>query len=352
MWRRGVLISVVALASVTTIHAEVVIQTVTVGNPGNAGEVSGEGPYEAIVGGVNYVYKIGKFEVTTGQYTEFLNAVADEDTYGLYNTEMGDPSVTRGCNIPRSGSPGSYGYTVPPDWADRPVNYVSWADAARFCNWLHNGQPTGFQDLTTTEDGSYFLNGATSDVALWKVVRELDATWVIPLEDEWYKAAYHKNDGVTGNYYDYPTSNDSFPSHDLIDPDPGNNANFYWGCHTIGSPYYRTVAGEFENSKSAYNTFDQGGNIHEWNETELFGQWNRVLHGGSFANADLQAAYRSRYAPPTREIDHYGFRVAEVPQSKCDIDFDGDVDLHDYYLFQDVGLHDYALLQAAFTGPR
>ena len=34
-------------------------------------------------GGVDYAYNIGKYEVTAGQYTEFLNAVADDDTYGL-----------------------------------------------------------------------------------------------------------------------------------------------------------------------------------------------------------------------------------------------------------------------------
>ena len=35
---------------------------------------------------------------------------------------------------------------------------------------------------------------------------------------------------------------------------------------SIGSPYYRTNVGEFENSASAYGTFDQGGNVWEWNE--------------------------------------------------------------------------------------
>jgi formylglycine-generating enzyme required for sulfatase activity len=34
----------------------------------------------------------------------------------------------------------------------------------------------------------------------------------------------------------------------------------------IGSPYYRMNVGEFENSDSPYGTFDQGGNIWEWNE--------------------------------------------------------------------------------------
>jgi hypothetical protein len=139
----------------------VVIETVSVGNPGNAGDTRIQGNF----GAVDHVYAIGKYEVTAGQYTVFLNAVAATDTYGLYHTWMdydADPS-RNGCNIKRQGTSGSYTYSVASDWADRPVNYVSWGDAARFANWLHNGQPTGAQDLTTTEDGSYFLNGMTSD---------------------------------------------------------------------------------------------------------------------------------------------------------------------------------------------
>lgn len=68
--------------------AAVNIATVPVSNPGNAGELSGAGAGgsgpDAIVGGVAYTYNIGKYEVTAGQYTEFLNAVAATDTYGLY----------------------------------------------------------------------------------------------------------------------------------------------------------------------------------------------------------------------------------------------------------------------------
>ena len=53
-----------------------------------------------------------------------------------------------------------------PACAAAPVNVVSWGDVARFSNWMQNGQPTGAQDLTTTEDGSYYLNGAMTDAAL------------------------------------------------------------------------------------------------------------------------------------------------------------------------------------------
>ena len=61
------------------------IETVPVGNPGNEGEVQSQGTF----GAVSYAYRIGKFEVTNNQYTEFLNAVAATDTHGLYSSLMG-----------------------------------------------------------------------------------------------------------------------------------------------------------------------------------------------------------------------------------------------------------------------
>jgi formylglycine-generating enzyme required for sulfatase activity len=192
--------------------------------------------------------------------------------------------------------------------------------------------------MSTTEDGSYYLNGATSTEALLVVVREPDATWVIPSDDEWYKAAYHYNDGVTGNYYDYPTSSDSVPSNDLLYPDAGNNANFNDGDFTIGLPYYRTIGGDFENSESPYGTFDQGGNVWEWNEA-VFSCSYRGIRGGFFGGSggELHAAYRydSHMYDPTNCSLLLGFRVAEVsPSVPEDLDHDGDVDLHDYALFQ------------------
>ena len=137
-------VAAVVVACISGVQAEVVIDTVPVGNPGNAGELSGAGAGgwgpDRICGAVDYVYRIGTFEVTAGQYTEFLNAVAATDTYGLYNTAM--LSSNRGCKIRQTGSPGGYAYLVDADgddledtdWVDRPVNYVSWGDAARFSN--------------------------------------------------------------------------------------------------------------------------------------------------------------------------------------------------------------------------
>ena len=303
------------------------LESVPVGNPGNAGEWSGEsygghGP-DRICGAVPYEYRIGKYEVTAGQYTEFLNAVAATDTYGLYNTFMdydAEP-LSAGCNIKRTGSSGSFAYSVAYDWANRPVNWVSWGDAARFANWLHNGQPTGAQNLSTTEDGAYYLNGATSDEALLAVTRKATWKWVITSEDEWYKAAYYKGGSPNAGYWDYPTKSDTAPSNVGSDgyTDPGNHANFANNGYTIGPPYYRTNVGEFENSASAYGTFDQGGNVREFNEATPYkgsAYAYRGLRGASFCGfyaADLFAASRF-YCPPSAEHYAVGFRVSEVPE--------------------------------------
>ena len=298
------------------------IETVPVGNTGNADDTHGDG-----YGAVGYAYNIGKYEVTAGQYTEFLNAVADTDTYELYNPFM--DMTAYACQITRSGSSGSYNYSVAADWANRPVNFVGWGDVARFANWLHNGQPTGTQDLTTTEDGAYYLNGATTTAQLLAVRRKPGWKWAIPTEDEWYKAAYHKNDGDTSNYFDYPTSSDSAPGYvdddgDLSGTgnafveggtDPGNYATYDGDLFPrgIGSPYYRAQVGEWENSASPYGTFDQGGNVWEWNEAVIAGGYG--MRGGSFSIPDssLLASYRG-----FDFLDggyHAGFRVvAPIPE--------------------------------------
>ena len=143
------------------------------------------------------------------------------------------------------------------------MNYVSFWNAARFSNWLHNGQPTGPQGPDTTESGAYHDLG--DDILFG---RNAGAKFFIPTEDEWYKAAHHNKDaGILGMYFDYPTGTDSLPGNDITETtNPGNNANYFTNHYSIGSPYYRTEVGEFELSVSPYGTFDQAGNLAEWTE--------------------------------------------------------------------------------------
>jgi formylglycine-generating enzyme required for sulfatase activity len=292
------------------------LDTVPVGNPGNTADTRYDRPG---YGAVSYTYNIGKYEVTAGQYTEFLNKVAKTDAYGLYNTYMDTTNDSYGCNIKRTGSSGAYAYTVDPNWANRPVNYVSYWDSCRFTNWLHNGQPTGAQGAGTTERGAYTLDGYNGDDGR-TIQRNPDANWAVTSEDEWYKAAYYKGGGTNAGYWNYPTSSNSEPSNHLTTPDGGNNANFYLIYYTIGSPYYRTPVGEFELSDSPYGTFDQGGNVFEWNEAIVYQDStsaSRGLRGGSyyydFIFGYLPSTWRG-YHNPTYEVDGLGFRVSEVPE--------------------------------------
>jgi sulfatase modifying factor 1 len=299
-------------------QANITIDTVAVGDPGNAGELSGAGAggygNDRICGSVGYNYNIGKYEVTAGQYTVFLNAKAKADTYGLYNTFMSDPNAGAcgyGCNIQRTGSPGSYTYSVASDWANRPVNYVSYWDACRFVNWLGNGQGNG-----STETGAYTLGGYNG-VDGHSITRNANWKWAVTSEDEWYKAAYYKGGGTDAGYWDYPTSSNTVPGRNMADAS-GNNANYYYYGLLIGSPYYRTNAGEFENSRSAYGTFDQGGNVREWNEgiAYISGAYAyRVLRGGEIDSDSwtLKASWRD-YSYATNEGSGFGFRVSEVPE--------------------------------------
>ncbi len=94
--------------------------------------------------------------------------------------------------------------------------------------------------------------------------------------------------------------------------DTGNTANYYDGDYTIGGPYRATEVGDFENSASPYGTFDQGGNLWEWNESAVTGS-TRGLRGGFWASysVDLPASYRYRHNP-SYEYLGFGFRVASV----------------------------------------
>jgi formylglycine-generating enzyme required for sulfatase activity len=260
-------------------------------------------------------FAIARFEVTNAQYAEFLNAVAEADPNGLYNPAMATDA--RG-GITRSGGSGSYGYAVKNGRGQNPVVFVSFWDALRFANWLHNGEPVGPQGAGTTEDGAYTLTPA--GIAGNTVVRNAGAQAFLPSENEWYKAAYYAP--TLGTYYVSPTSSDLSPDSA---PPPGsaNAANVWEGTYALtgsssldSGTNYLTDVGAYALAASPYGSFDQAGNVWEWNETiDPLTTANRGLRGSGW---DDNPGYVAKTIPvsvdPTDEGYDYGFRVATVPE--------------------------------------
>ena len=315
-----------------TAHAVVTFDWATVGNPGNAGELQPDG----MVGAVSNVYRISKHEVTNAQYTEFLNAAdpaganpnlgGNEGDPFLYNSEMSS-DANGGINFDGDAASGSK-YQVKTGRDNNPVVWVSFFDAMRFTNWLQNGQGSG-----STESGVYTIGDGRN------AAHNPSAMYFIPSENEWYKAAYHKNDGVTGNYWDYPTSTDAEPYSDQPPgsgaPTESNTANFFKddglangyddGYAVTGSTTssvsqnYLTDVGAYTASLSPYGTFDQGGNVWEWTEAVI---WHdtvtcRNVRGGSwgYISDDLSASSpHGLGSPEFSESSDHGFRVASIPE--------------------------------------
>ncbi len=260
-------------------------ELVPVGDAGNKADSTG-------YGAVEYEYKIGKYEVTNDEYCAFLNAVAKRDTRGLYDPRMaGGPEGWGG--IVRRGTYGDYTYTVRDEMGNRPVNYVTFESCARYANWLTNGGGDG-----DTEDGSYrFARGIVTVPDHAALAKEKSPHWVVPSENEWYKAAYYDPNKAGGGYWKYPAKSDSAPKA---------NINTNWA----------TEAGE-QGVASAYGTFDQGGNVWEYNDTRNGGKVG--LRGGSFFLNDSNSHMQSniRYDVYSAKWPNYGFRVVRLGGAKA-----------------------------------
>lgn len=276
-------------------------------------------------GAVAYPYRIGKYDVTMGQYAAFLNSVAvSGDPYGLYNASMATATPTYG--VTQTSTTAGYVYAAKGNSENVPVTYVDWGDAARFVNWLANGEPAGPEGPGTTETGTYALNGSTGSAALIAVTRSTTATWVLPTVDEWYKAAYYVGGGTNSRYWLYPTQNNNSPSN-VLSSAGTNSASF---TLVSGSPpvatrsdptNWLTPVGAFASSPGPYGTFDQGGNIYQWTETPVSGTYFKD-RGGSFAAAAVaMASVSDGGSPPTGSDESLGFRVAYVPEPNARASF-------------------------------
>ncbi len=266
------------LAISATVQAAVP-ETVPVADPGNKSDATG-------YGGVAHVYKIGKYEVTNAEYCEFLNAVAKSDTRDLYDPRMADEYG----GIDRGGNAGSFTYTVKSGMSKKPVGYVTWESCLRYINWLTNGPSS-----TETEKGTYDLKSGTIKLPNHgELAKGETVTWVMPTENEWYKAAYYdpKKSGGAG-YWQYPGKGYTAPAANINSNTPNDG-----GSHTA--------------ALTAYGTYDQGGNQWEYNESRFDDKVG--LRGGSWYINDNEGYMDAftRYDVYSAKWPHYGFRVAAL----------------------------------------
>ena len=289
------------------------IETVPVMNMGN------ESDTETGFGKVDYNFAIGKYIITVGQYVIFLNAkasVTDKPAIiDLWNTDMEDPAsyVSDGF-IKRTGSgtindPYIYSEIIDNNLgvnsSQRGMPNINWFSAARFANWVNNGAT----EDSDTETGAYNLNYATDGV----FIKQSDAKWWIPSENEWYKAAYYDptlNNG-NGGYYEFPTSSDT----QTISSTPTESTNTANYDGIMPSKMKITSVGAYSNSHSYYGTYDQGGLLWQWNDATYRDHngvaLNRGMRGGSWSLGLINISkYGQRDYPPSYQDDDSGFRLA------------------------------------------
>jgi formylglycine-generating enzyme required for sulfatase activity len=314
------------LFAATATAAQVTFDWAVVGDAANAGDVQPQGTF----GSVSSAYRISRHEVTNAQYVEFLNAKdpGGNNALFLYDQFLQSEFVTAGINR-TPGNPSGSKYSVKPGLGNKPVTGVSWYDAIRFANWVNNGQGAA----ADTETGAYTLNGVTELSGDGTgITRNLGASVFLPSVNEWHKAAFYKGGGTNAGYWDYATQTDAVP---ISDQPPGafapaNSANF-WGDDGLDNGYYDGYAmtgtarfdgsqsnladvGAYAGSLSAYGTFDQGGNVYEWNE-DIFQGTLRVVRGGSYASTAsfLAASFYDGTGVQGNVVD-VGFRLASVPE--------------------------------------
>jgi hypothetical protein len=252
------------------------IEFVTIGNPGNPADTTGN-PNPA--GKVDYSYRIGQLEISEAM----INSAN-------LNGGLGITHNNRGPN--------------------KPATSISWFEAARFVNWLNT---------STNHIAAYKFDGS-GNFQLWQpgdvgynpnnLYRNSQAKYFLPSADEWYKAAYYNPSG-SGSYGDYPTLNGLVPTP-VSSGTAANTAVF----NGQPGPADITQAGGL----TPYGTMGQGGNAYEWEETSYNLLNNssssaRGFRGGSWNTGSENLSSLGRgINHPTNEVGNIGFRVASIPE--------------------------------------
>jgi sulfatase modifying factor 1 len=254
------------------------IDFVTIGNPGNAVDTQVMNDGTTGYGTVGYNYRIGKYEVTNAQWNAFT-AVAGAPT--------GNPYYAYDQSAYFGGS-------------QQPTTYVSWYETLQFCNYLTSGDKSkGVYQFSgnNANPGDFLGMSRASAQAIYGTI------YVLPNENEWYKAAYYKPNGSGYSLYANGTNTAPISAVDSL----------YAQGHS--QPWNVGMGTQEQNG-----SFDMMGNIAEWIDP-IVSSTGLILgvRGGSCYYGDLfdlSSPARGYYIGfvPDYEYDLIGFRVAEVPE--------------------------------------
>ena len=290
------------------------IEFVTIGNPGNFADTTYADSFVPPLipaGSVPYTFEMGKFEISR----DMIEKANVQGGLGITLEDMEALGIVGG-NGP-----------------NRPATGVSWNEAARFVNWLNTskGHAAAYKFEFQPGDAGYDSN---ANIQLWdpgdagydpyNLFRNSQAKYVLPSFDEWYKAAYYDPtaNGGLGGYWDYPTGSNTPPTSVFSGTMAGTAVyKEYVGQEGPAGPADVSSAGGL----SPYGTMGQGGNVYEWEESEidLVNDSNssaRALRGGRWDSFGqwLRSENRSGTFPSAEGFTR-GFRVVSCPEPTSQI---------------------------------
>ena len=231
-------------------------------------------------GSVGYRYRISKNEVTTAQWLEFVNSYSTQSDKMRW---FGAPSFW-GARLDSSYSGPGNRWVLRTDVENAsrlPVFSISWRDAARYVNWLHNGKGTSLSAIANgAYDTSTFTEQDDGDFITFndQRTRSAGARFWIPSLDEWVKAAHYEPrnlDGTGGRWWRYVDGGEDILVPGL--PEDGGQTTVGMEAFSNGEWIFDKPLGMYEDVVSPWGLLDVSGGASEWTE-EIEGIGGRAEH--------------------------------------------------------------------------
>ena len=216
----------------------------------------------SVRGQVNYEYRVAQTNVTNAEFVRFLNAYKPF----MRPSDYLNSTFAYGTWIEYDRTAGTF-YVTSPNYNRVAAESIAWLMAARYTNWLHNGEALNAEAF---EYGAYDLHGITDLVqGRWdRAPQRLPGARVwIPSFDELVKATYYDPNryglGQEG-YWPYPYGSTSQPIYNY----PENGGQSDGG---IPSAIYRSLRREevdaYAIGRTPWGLYGMSGGVGDYTDT-------------------------------------------------------------------------------------